>query len=539
MALLKNSLIVSFWTMASRGLGFCRDLLIANKLGASAASDAFFIALMLPNLFRRLLGEGAFNVAFVPILAKQKGVSTEAALRFASAAFSWLLLVVSVVVVLGMLFMPGLVAVMVPGFLKEPDKFAMTVDLGRITFPYLGLITVAAFLGAMCNTWGKFAAYAMVPAFLNLSILSCLLLLPVFGLDVVKAAAWSIPLGGLAQVAYMIWASRRLGLKLRLAWLPKHPDLRLLLLRLGPAVIGVGVLQLSLVIDNFIASFLGGPVVSYLQYANRFYQLPMALIGIAVATVLLPQLAVMLGEGKKQEASGTFVTALTACVTLAVGAAVGLGVLSYPLLATFFAHGAFTLEAAWLTSFAMMGFVCGLPAFILTKVTAPAFFASGDPMTPVKASGIALAVNAVGNVVFLWIFHQLGWGTYAHVGIALATALGGYVNAMLQAKWLHEQGILIVDYGVFAKHMRKTALVGAVMMAVGVGFGFILPYPDTGAFGYQMLWLVAAGLLMAGVFVAGVELLGLLKLRQLIADMKAGKRDKASAKLRAMSAGGE
>lgn len=515
MALLKNSIIVAGWTAASRGLGFARDLLIANKLGAGVASDAFFIAMMLPNLLRRLFGEGAFNVAFVPILARNKAKSTPEALAFASAAFSWLMVVVAVVCVLGMVFMPVLVSILASGWVGQPEKFNLAVHLGRITFPYLGLITVAAFLGAMCNTFGKFAAYAMVPAILNLSILLCLLVLPGVGANPVEAAAWAIPLGGLAQVLYMVWSAKKLGLYLKFSWLPKHADLKPLLIRMGPAALGVGVLQLSIIIDNIAASWLPEGAITYLQMANRFYQLPLSLIGIAVATVLLPHLAVLLGEGNKVAATRSFTSAFSACLTLAVGACMGLMVLAPEMMGTLLQHGQFSAAAAQATAWAMMGYVIGLPGYIATKVTAPAFFAAEDPGSPVRASMVALCINASINVVaVLYLPPEFG-----HVGIALGTALGGYANAGLQWYWLTKKGVLEIDVAAFKAQLLRMLAAAGILGGVLVGFKMLWA-PPVENLPMQIVWLALAIALGGLVFATSIERMGLVSLRTLLSQLK-------------------
>ncbi|NBX85933.1 MAG: murein biosynthesis integral membrane protein MurJ [Proteobacteria bacterium] len=510
MAILKNSVIVAFWTGMSRILGFARDLVIANKLGAGMAADAFFVALMLPNLFRRLFAEGAFNVAFVPIVARHKGKSDAAAMEFAHAVFSWLIVVVAGVTLVGVLAMPLLVGILASGWLDQPEKFALAVELGRMTFPYLGLITIASFLGAMCNTFGKFAAFAMVPALLNISILVCLFTLPWAGAHPAEAAAMAVPLGGIAQAAYMLWAARRLGLRFRIAWLPKHADLKTLLLRMGPAAVGVGVLQLSLIVDNQVASYLQSGAVSYLQYANRFYQLPMALIGIAVATVLLPHLSVLLGKGDRAGAALSFTRALSGCLTLAVGATVGLLVLAPELMQVTLRHGEFSDFAAQATAWAMMGYVIGLPAYIVSKVTAPAFFANEDPMSPVKAGGYALLVNFVLNVLFVVLAMRYGYENIAHVGIAVATAIGGYVNAGLQWKWLKSKGVLVIDRGALWADCVRMMGVGVVLAGVLLGMKVVVPYLPEAALVVRMAWLggvMAVGLVVFAVMVQGVGLL--------------------------------
>ncbi|RYG60552.1 MAG: murein biosynthesis integral membrane protein MurJ [Alphaproteobacteria bacterium] len=520
MAVLKNSVIVAFWTAASRGLGFARDLLIANKLGAGPASDAFFVALMLPNLLRRLFGEGAFNVAFVPILARHKAKGREEALEFASATLSWLLPVVSVVTLLGVIFMPLLVTVLASGWVSQPEKFNLAVELGRITFPYLGLITLAAFLGAVCNTFGQFAAYAMVPALLNLSILACLFALPEGGVRAEVAAAWAIPLGGIAQAIYMWWSVRKIGLRLHLKWLPKHVDLKKVLARMGPAAVGVGVLQLSIIIDNQAASFLGDSVISYLQYANRFYQLPMALIGIAVATVLLPHLSVLLGEGDKAGATKSFTNALAGCLALALGSCVGLFLLAPEMMQTLLQHGEMTEQATQAIAWTMMGFVSGLPAYILTKVTAPAFFAAEDPMSPVKAGGVALVVNALLNTGFVLAWQAGYLQDIAFIGIAISTAVGGYVNAALQWYWLNRKGVMSVDRPALRKQVGKMLLVSGAMAATLIFAKLALPFNNEWLLPLRVLWLAVVMGLGGAVFVAGIQLTGLLNMVQVVKDMR-------------------
>lgn len=512
MALLKNSLIVAGWTGVSRVLGFARDLIIANKLGAGMASDAFFIALQLPNLLRRLLGEGAFNVAFVPLLAREQAKGHAEAKAFAEAVLGWFVLVLLALTAIGMAVMPVIVTALVPGWVGDAAKFDLTVALGRITFPYMLLITLAAFMGAICNTAGRFAAYAMVPSLLNLAFIIGLFALPQLGLSPAYAAAWSVPLGGLAQVAYMVWEMRRAGYRLRLTVPRRHPLIKPMLLRMGPAAVGVGVLQLSLVIDNFIASWVGEGAVSYLQYANRFYQLPLALIGIAVATVLLPHLSTLLGKGDREAAGDSFNRAMTACLTIATGATVGLAILAPELMQTLLKHGAFTREAALAVAYAMMGYVIGLPAYILTKVTAPAFFADGDAKSPVKASAIALAVNLMCNIAFVMLLQRLGDGNYAHVGIALATAIGGYTNALLQWRWLKARGVFNHGGGQVFADMTRMVGVAALMAMVLVAVKLLLPYPWEAGLPWKLVWVAGASVAGAITFAVAVEAFGLVRL---------------------------
>jgi putative peptidoglycan lipid II flippase len=529
MFVLKNSVIVSVWTMVSRWLGFARDLLIANKLGVGLESDAFFIALQLPNLFRRLLGEGAFNVAFVPLLARELGKGHAEAKAFAEVVMSWLLLTLTALSVAGILLMPALVTLVTTGGVQDPVKFELMVALGRITFPYVMMICMAAFMGAVCNTAGRFAAYAMVPSLLNLAFIVGLFALPGIGVHPAYAAAWSVPLGGMAQVLYMVWEMRRAGFGLRLVMPRRHPGLSPLLVRMGPAALGVGVLQLAVLIDTGMASWAAQGSVTVVQMANRFYQFPLSTIGIAVATVLLPHLSVLLGQGDKRQAAITFMDSLMGCLTLAAGAAVGMFLLSTELTVTALAHGKTSVDAATLISLAMMGYVVGLPGYILTKVTAPAFFANQDTRSPVKASAIALAVNFVCNVAALLACRRLGMLEYAPVGIALSTAAGGYTNAALQWHWLKRQGVFVIaDYDIRTP-LLKMALVGGVMAAALLAFKAVLPYRLEAPLLLRVAWLGAAIAVAGAVFAAGVSRTGLFDIRAFLKQARRRKGGKTDA----------
>lgn len=528
MFVLKNSIIVSGWTMVSRWLGFARDLIIANKLGVTMEGDAFYIALLLPNLFRRLLGEGAFNVAFVPLLARELGKGKPEAKQFAELVMSWLLVVLTVLSVVGVMVMPTLINLVTFFGVKDPAKFELMVALGRITFPYVMMICMAAFMGAVCNTAGRFAAYAMVPSFLNLAFIIGLFALPSAGVHPAYAAAWSVPAGGIAQVLYMVWEMRRAGFKLRLVRPRKDRAMHTLLLRMGPAALGVGVLQLAVLLDQGMASWGEDGAVTVLQFANRFYQFPLSIIGIAVATVLLPHLSVLLGRGDRAQAAQTFMDSLMGCLTLAVGAAVGMFLLSTELTVTTLAHGKTTVDAATLISWAMMAYVVGLPGYILTKVTAPAFFANQDTKSPVMASAVALAVNAVCNVAALLACREMGMLHYAPVGIALSTAAGGYTNAALQWHWLKKQGVFVMKGYDLKAPLLKMALVGGAMAAALLGYKALLPYEAAAPLLPRIAWLGGAIALAAAVFGAGITRSGLFDLREFAAMARRRKATKAS-----------
>ncbi|MDD9912835.1 MAG: murein biosynthesis integral membrane protein MurJ [Alphaproteobacteria bacterium] len=500
MSILKSSVIVSAWTMVSRVLGFLRDVAIANKLGASAYSDAFFIALTLPNLLRRLFAEGAFNVAFVPVFSQTKENDPEAAQVFTNAVFTWLLIVLTLVTIVAELAMPALIAGMAPGFLNNPEKFDMTVMLGRITFPYLALITLTSLMGALCNSWGRFAAYAFVPSFLNIALIACLFGLPRWGYDPVIAAALGVPIGGIFQLLFMAFAFRNIPIKLKLAWPPVHPNLKTLLARFAPAALGVGVLQISFLIDTILASQLYDEAVSYLQYANRFYQLPLALIGTALATVLLPHFAKALGRGDTVQANKAFTRSLTGGMSLALAATVGLVVLAEPMLATLLKHGAFDEDASRATAWAMMAYTVGLPGYILTKITSTAFFAAGDTKTPLKTSAFSLVINIIANLTLMQFF--------GHVGIALATAISGYSNAAMQAFLLQKRGVFNFSFSQVKPLLTKALPISLVIAALLVGYQVVIPYE--GGFLLRFLWLCGAVTLGVASFAVGGLLTGLV-----------------------------
>jgi putative peptidoglycan lipid II flippase len=332
--------------------------------------------------------------------------------------------------------------------------------------------------------------------------------------------------GGVLQVAYMWWSARQLGLNFRLGWLPTHPDLQKMLLRLGPALLGVGVLQLAVIVDTVVASYLPDGAVSYLQNANRFYQAPLALIGIAVATVLLPHLAVLMGKHDKANATQSFTAALSACLAIACGSMVLFFCLATPLMDVLLRHGAMTPFAAQMIAYAMMGYVAGLPGYILTKITAPAFFAAEDPLSPVKASAAGLLVNLILNIIFVVIAFQMGLQTYAHIGIAVATAVGGYVNAGLQWHWLSRKGVLALNTRHLLHELRTMALLVAATGAVLVAWQWLLPYHPAAPWVYRAAWLIAAGALGSAVFLVGLEYSGLLKLRYFLRALRTRQRAK-------------
>lgn len=519
MSILRSSVVVSSITMISRVFGFARDMAIANRLGASTASDAFFVALMIPNLLRRLFAEGAFNVVFVPILSRmQEGKGKEAAEKFASACYTWLAAILLCVTVLAEFFMPQLIAhVISPGWADDPERLTLATQLGRITFPYLMLITFASLAGGICNTYGKFAPFALVPILWNIAIIVSLFTFPYLGVSEAMAGAFGILIGGGLQMMYMWYALRKLKFTLKLTKdFREHEEMGTLFRRIGPAALGMGILQLSFLIDTMLASYLEGNAISYLQFANRFYQQPLSMIGIALATVLLPHLSRSLKSGDKADANKTFTGSLTYGLALALASTVGLYILALPLIETMLGHGKFTVEDSLMVSKAMQAYCLALPAFVVTKVTLTCFYANEDTRTPLYISAISLAINVVANIVLMNI--------YGFVGIAMATAFAGWSNAAMQLYMLHKQKFIAIDnMKNFRIMMLKTAVITAAMWGILLSFVSVFPAGESTL--YNLLWLGAVVVLGVVVFLGLSQILKFFDVKDVLANIL--KRKKA------------
>jgi len=424
MALIRSIATVGSMTLISRILGFVRDVAMAWVLGAGWMADVFFVAFKLPNLFRRLFAEGAFNLAFVPIFAaKLEGKDETDPKIFAAQAQSGLLAVLLIFTVLVELVMPWVVMVIAPGFVDEPEKFSLAVDLVRITFPYLIFISAVSLLAGILNSLGKFWAAAASPILLNICLISA-----VFGLTPLlqspaHALSWGVALAGVVQLLWMVFHARKAG------WLPPlvrpvlSDDVKRLLKRIAPVAVGAGVYQISLLIDTVIASMLASGSISYLFYADRLVQLPLGVVGVAVGTALLPMLSRQIAANDHNGALESQNRSLEFALLLTVPAAAALIVLPDTLIQVLFQRGEFTPIATHKTALALMVFACGLPAFVMVKAMAPGFFAREDMSTPIKIGAICVAVNIA---VAVSLMEPL-----AHVGLAVATVVSQWLNAIL------------------------------------------------------------------------------------------------------------
>ena len=438
--LISGFLTVGVWTLLSRILGFARDILIAGYLGTGPVAQAFLVAFSLPNMFRRFFAEGAFNMAFVPMFSKKLQDATDAsadAKDFAQDAFVGLAFVLVIFTTLGVIFMPALVLMMAAGF-KGDERFDLAVEYGRLAFPYILFISLAALVSGVLNATGRFAAAAAAPVLLNMIFIVAMLVTAMtgrpasdalgmgldqeLGLRVGDTLALSVPLAGLAQLTLVWWAARRAGFTFRLRMPRLTPDLRKLAIIAAPAMLAGGVVQINLLVGRQVASFYDG-AIAWLSYADRLYQLPLGVVAIALGVVLLPDLSRRLAAGDLDGGRNAFNRASELALALTIPAAVALIAIPVPLISVLFERGAFDSDDTSATALAVMVYGLGLPAFVLQKALQPLYFARGDTKRPFYYAAVAMIVNA-GVAIGLSIY-------IGYIAAALATTLAGWVMVWL------------------------------------------------------------------------------------------------------------
>ena len=500
MNLLKALATVSSMTFLSRILGFVRDFVIARIFGAGVMTDAFFVAFKLPNLLRRLFAEGAFSQAFVPILGEYKNrLGDGEAKRLVDRVATLLLLVLVVVTLLGMAGAPLLVYISAPGFAAEPEKFALTVELTRITFPYILFMSLVALAGGVLNTWNRFALPAFTPVLLNLAFIAMALFAAPWFARPVLSLGWAVFIGGALQLAFQIPSLRRIGMLPRFALDWRDAGVRRILKLMAPAVLGVSVSQVSLLINTIFASFLGTGSVSWLYYADRLMEFPSGMLGAALGTILLPSLAKYHAGQKLDEYSRLLDWGLRLTLLLAAPAAVALAIIAVPLIATLFHHGAFAADDVFKTRDALVAYSVGLLGLILVKVLAPGFYARQNVRTPVKIGVVTLCVTQALNLALI------GW--LKHAGLALSIGLAACLNAALLYRGLRLQGIYTPQPGWRVFLLR----LAAALLAMGAALWFAAGDP-----GPWLEWRLAARLWRlalvvgcgAGVYFATLWLVG-------------------------------
>ncbi len=467
MSLVRNVGTIGGLTALSRVFGFARDMLLARVLGAGLAADAFQLAFILPNTFRRLFAEGAFSVAFVPMYSRRLHdgeAGEEGANHFAQdvlAIFVWVLLGFSAI---AMIAMPGIVWLLAGEYREVPGKFELSVMLSRITFPYLGLVSLVAMLSGLLNARSRFAPGAFVPVLLNIVLISGLGAGYWIGhhggsdADIATALAISVPVAGMAQLAYMWWATRREGVRLRITTPKITPEIKRLGMLILPATFGAGVYQISQFVDTFFATTLPQGSLTLLKLADRLNQMPLGIVGIALGTAILPMLARHIQTGDKREAQRLQANAVEIGTLLTLPAAVALAICAPAFTTAFFVGGKMTPEDGLVMGNIVIALVMGLPAYVLVKVFQPAFFSREDTRTPVYVAATVLAINIAINFYVV--------PRYGIVGLAGATAFTATLNmivlyALLQMRgWFHFTGKLA---GRIARQILASAAMGGVL----------------------------------------------------------------------------
>lgn len=499
--LMRSGLVVSAMTMLSRVMGLVRDVVVATLLGASDGADAFFVAFKIPNFLRRLFAEGAFNQAFVPVLSEYSTQRSKQEIReLLNAVAGSLTAMLALITALAMLGAPWLIWVFAPGFGSDPEKLAMTADMLRLTFPYLLLISLTAFSGSVLNTWNRFAVPAFTPVLLNLSLIGAALLLTPLMAEPAMALAWGVLIAGAAQLAFQVPFLLRLGL-LPTPW-PNfaHEGVKRILKLMAPALFGVSVSQINLLLDTVLASLLTAGSVSWLYYSDRLVELPLGVFGVAIGTVILPALSKRHAAQSTAHFAAMLDWGVRVVLLLGVPAALALSVLAEPFLITLFHYGAMTDNDIQMAAMSLRAYAFGLVAFMLIKVLAPGFFARQDTKTPVKVGIIAMLANMVFNLMLIW--------PLAHAGLALATALSAFLNAGLLGYLLYRQGVLVFQPGWGRYAVQLVG--GSALMAIALYFvspNWLL-WLDFSLW-QRVFWTAGLVLLGGGIYFAWLSALGL------------------------------
>jgi len=467
-SLLRSSLLTGSMTMTSRVLGLIRDIVLASVLGAGGAMDAFAIAQKIPNFFRRLFAEGAFSQAFIPVLSEYREKGTHAAVKelvdkVAGCLGSILLLVTAI----GVAGAVGFAYIFGYGYADEPEKFSLLTDLIRITFPYLMLISLTGFAGAILNSYDRFAIPAITPVFLNVFMIAAALLVGDFFPNPAYALAWSIVAAGIFSLLFQLPFLRQIHLlpSPKLDW--SHPGVKRILVLMTPALFGVSVSQLNLLLDSMIATMLGDGAVSWLFYSDRLVELPLGVFGVAIATVIMPGLSRLNAAQSGEKFSHMLDWAIRFVVLIALPATLALIILAEPILYTLFYHGEMKLSDILMSSYSLKAYALGLFAFMLIKVLVPGYFARQDMRPPVRIGIIAIIANILMKPLVVIPLVML-WGL-GHVGLAFTTAMAAYVNAYLLYRGLRKTEVYIPASN-WPKLWLRYGAANLAMVAVLLGF---------------------------------------------------------------------
>lgn len=501
--LLKSTAVTGGMTLVSRVSGLIRDIVFARLIGASAfpGADAFYVAFRIPNFFRRLFGEGAFSQAFVPVLSEYRARrSDEEARAFADRMAGTLGVILFVITLIGVVAAPVLVMILAPGFVQHPEhpeKYDLTVQMLRITFPYLFFISLVAMAAGILNTYGRFGAAAFTPVLLNLCLIGAALGLAPHFAEPVVALAWGVFIAGVVQLLFQIPFLARIRMLPRPRLRGDHEGVRRVFRLMLPALFGVSIAQINMLVNTVLASFLVTGSVSWLYYADRLMEFPLGVFGIALATVILPSLSHQHANGAREDFSRLLDWALRWVLLIGFPATVALIVLAGPILATLFHYGAFTDYDVRMSALALAAFAVGLPGFILVKVLAPGFYARQDTRTPVRIGVIAVATNIVLSLAFVY--------PLAHTGLALAISIAAWVNAGL-LYWRLRQAAVYRPLAGWGPFLIRVSLASATLgLALMWGMGTLESWLVASVWertARLTLWVIAGIMVYAAMAVA-------------------------------------
>jgi len=494
--LLKSTAKVGAATITSRVLGFIRDMVLARYFGASGETDAFFLAFKIPNFMRRLFAEGSFSLAFVPVLSEVRASGDQRALKdlvdHVAGTLAGILLVITAV---GILAAPVVLAIFAPGWAIEGRaEFGLSAEMLRITFPYILLISLTALAGGILNTFDRFLVPALTPVLLNLSLIAAAVLLSARLEVPVMALAWGVFAAGVVQLAVQVPALLRLGLLPRPRWGWRHSGVRKILHLMIPTLIGSSVAQINLLLDTVIATFLISGSVSWLYYSDRLLEFPLGVFGVALSTVILPNLSLKFARQNPEGFSATLDWALRLALIITLPAALGLAVLASPILVTLFQYEAFQMSDVDMSALSLSAYAVGLPAFIAVKVLAPGFYARQDTRTPVKIAITAMVSNMLLNLLFVVSLTFAGFRG-PHMGLALASSVAAYINAGLLYRSLRRQGAYRPEAG----WLRVLLAVGVGCLAMVAVLAWLIDPPDQWAGwsaasrSYRLAFLIVLG----------------------------------------------
>ncbi|MBS0314092.1 MAG: murein biosynthesis integral membrane protein MurJ [Proteobacteria bacterium] len=475
MQLFKSIVSVSALTTLSRVAGLAREIVVAKVFGAGAANDAFEIAFQLPNMMRRLFAEGAFAQAFVPLIAEYKGQRGEAATHQLINRVATLQLVsLLAVTAIGIVAAPWLIPLFAAGFEKTPGKTELAVSMLRVMFPYLLFISLTALAGGVMNIWKKFGIPAFTPVLLNAAMIAAALWAAPHFAQPIHALAWGVLAGGVLQLGLQLWPLYRLGMLPRLDFHLRDEGVRRMLKTMAPAVLGVSVAQVSLLINTNYASFFGDGAVSWLKKADRLMELPTALLGVAIGTVILPALGVLRNEGNTKGYGQLLDYGLRFAALATLPAMAVMVVLAEPMVATLYQRGAFTALDTLRTGPAVAAYAVGIVALVWIKILAPAFYAQQDTRTPVQIAVRVLLLTQLFNLLFVFVLFAHWAPHLKHAALALSTSLGAVLNAWWLYRGLRARGLYAPQ-----AHWRRFALQLAVATLVATA-AIVIARPDDG-----------------------------------------------------------